>query len=48
MIRAERFFTEPEDRGLAEVSDFQGVGGKHAHNQPDRQLKKATDCVGPP
>jgi uncharacterized membrane protein len=26
---AERFFLEPEDRALAEVSDFQGVGGKH-------------------
>jgi uncharacterized membrane protein len=26
---AERFFVEPEDRALAEVSDFQGVGGKH-------------------
>jgi uncharacterized membrane protein len=26
---SERFFAEPEDRALAEVSDFQGVGGKH-------------------
>jgi uncharacterized membrane protein len=26
---AERFFSEPEDRALADVSDFQGVGGKH-------------------
>ena len=26
---AERFFAEPEDRALADVSDFQGVGGKH-------------------
>ena len=25
---AERFFAEPEDRALAEMSDFQGVGGK--------------------
>jgi uncharacterized membrane protein len=25
---AERFFAEPEDRAMAEVSDFQGVGGK--------------------
>jgi hypothetical protein len=25
---AERFFSDPEDRALAEVSDFQGVGGK--------------------
>jgi uncharacterized membrane protein len=30
---AERFFSEPEDRALAEVSDFQGVGGKHGNNQ---------------
>jgi uncharacterized membrane protein len=29
---AERFFSEPEDRALAEVSDFQGVGGKHGNN----------------
>ena len=27
---AERFFPEPEDRALADVSDLQGVGGKHA------------------
>ena len=26
---AERCFSEPEDRALAGVSDFQGVGGKH-------------------
>jgi uncharacterized membrane protein len=26
---AQRFFAEPEDRALAEVGDFQGVGGKH-------------------
>jgi uncharacterized membrane protein len=26
---AERFFSEPEDRALAEVGDFQGVGGKN-------------------
>ena len=25
----ERFFVEPEDRALAEVGDFQGVGGTH-------------------
>jgi uncharacterized membrane protein len=25
---AERFFTDPDDLALAEVSDFQGVGGK--------------------
>lgn len=27
---AERSFPEPEDRALAEVSDFQGVGGAHS------------------
>jgi uncharacterized membrane protein len=26
---AERFFAEPEDRAMAEISDVQGVGGKH-------------------
>jgi uncharacterized membrane protein len=28
---AERFFTEPEDRVMADESDFQGVGGSHGH-----------------
>ena len=27
---AERFFPEPEDQALADVSDLQGVGGKHS------------------
>jgi uncharacterized membrane protein len=35
---ADRFFTEPADRALAEVSDFQGVGGK----QEDRPVKEVT------
>jgi uncharacterized membrane protein len=39
---AERFFTEPEDRALAEVSDSQGVGGKHGRGQADLQGKEAT------
>ena len=30
---AERFFAEPEDRALAGVSDFQGVGGKQGRSQ---------------
>jgi uncharacterized membrane protein len=30
---AERAFAEPEDRALAGVSDFQGVGGKHGKEQ---------------
>jgi uncharacterized membrane protein len=38
---AERFFTDPQDRALAEVSDFQGVGGKHGPSQPDRKVKEA-------
>jgi len=29
---AERSFPEPADRSLAEVSDFQGVGGKHGQS----------------
>lgn len=33
---AERFFSEPEDRALADVSDFQGVGGSHGHVRADR------------
>jgi uncharacterized membrane protein len=31
---AERFFTEPEDRVLAEISDSQGVGGKREPPSP--------------
>lgn len=30
---AERSFAEPEDRALADVSDYQGVGGSHERNQ---------------
>jgi uncharacterized membrane protein len=41
---AERFFTEPEDRALADVSDFQGVGGKHGRSQGDGQVHE----VSPP
>jgi hypothetical protein len=37
---AERFFTEPEDRALADVSDFQGVGGKPMRGQTGRQDHK--------
>jgi uncharacterized membrane protein len=33
---AERGFADPEDRALAEVRDFQGVGGKH--QAPAREL----------
>ena len=38
---AERFFVEPEDRVLAGVSDFQGVGGKQERSQAKRQVKGA-------
>jgi uncharacterized membrane protein len=33
---AERFFSEPEDRALAGVSDLQGVGGKSDKNSSSR------------
>jgi uncharacterized membrane protein len=51
---AERFFMEPEDRALAEVGDFQGVGGKHEEKvgqafQITISTSKATDRqVGKP
>jgi uncharacterized membrane protein len=38
----ERFFLEPEDRALAGVGDFQGVGGKHGRSLPERKVKEAT------
>jgi uncharacterized membrane protein len=38
---AERFFTEPEDRALADESDSQGVGGKQRPIQADRQVRGA-------
>jgi hypothetical protein len=40
---AERFFAEPEDRALAEVSDLQGVGGSQGHAKADRQATKRDD-----
>ena len=39
---AQRFFTEPEDRALADVSDLQGVGGKHGHSQAVGQSQPAS------
>ena len=39
---AERFFTEPEDRAVAEVSDSQGVGGKDERCLPEWPGKEAT------
>jgi uncharacterized membrane protein len=38
---AERFFAEPEDRALAEVSDFQGVGGKNEQKSALRESDSA-------
>jgi uncharacterized membrane protein len=37
---SKRFFTEPEDQALANVSDFQGVGSKHGRMEADRKLKE--------
>jgi hypothetical protein len=39
---AERFFAEPEDRALADISDFQGVGGKHGHMLGRRDASRVT------
>jgi uncharacterized membrane protein len=38
---AERSFTEPEDRALADVSDFQGVGGKPGRGRTNRPAQEA-------
>lgn len=38
---AERFFMEPEDLALADVSDSQGVGGKADRSHADRQPEEA-------
>jgi uncharacterized membrane protein len=39
---ADQSFTEPEDRALAGVSDFQGVGGKAGGGSGDKQVQVAT------
>jgi uncharacterized membrane protein len=39
---AERFFPEPEDRALANISDFQGVGGTQARSHTDGRVKEAS------
>lgn len=39
---AERCFTDPEDRALTEVSDFQGVGGKQGCGQKDGRAKEVS------
>jgi uncharacterized membrane protein len=38
---SKRFFTEPEDQALANVSDFQGVGSKHGQMEADRKVKES-------
>jgi uncharacterized membrane protein len=42
---AERFFTEPEDRALADISDFQGVGGKPMRGETHRQVHEGKPDV---
>ncbi len=37
---AENRFSEPEDRALADISDLQGVGGKHGQT-PSRRSAEA-------
>jgi uncharacterized membrane protein len=39
---AERSFPDSEDRALADISDFQGVGGNYGHTPTNRQIKEAT------
>jgi uncharacterized membrane protein len=39
----ERFFPEPEDRALADVSDFQGVGGALGPRQGRREVPPGAD-----
>jgi uncharacterized membrane protein len=38
---AERCFADPEDRAMAEVSDFPGVGGKQGPGQADGHANRA-------
>ena len=38
---AARFYLEPEDQALAEVSDSQGVGGGQGRGEAERQVKEA-------
>jgi hypothetical protein len=44
---AERFFPEPEDRALAEVSDFQGVGGKYGLTQEHLEVQGYANNTAP-
>jgi uncharacterized membrane protein len=38
---AERFFAEPEDRALADICDFQGMGSKCGQESNGEELRKA-------
>jgi uncharacterized membrane protein len=38
---SQHFFREPEDRALAEVSDYKGVGGRHGKEAKNRLLGKS-------
>jgi uncharacterized membrane protein len=38
---SQHFFREPEDRALAEVSDYKGVGGRHGKEPKSRILGKS-------
>jgi uncharacterized membrane protein len=38
---SKRFFMEPEDQALANISDFQGVGSKHGPIEADHKVKEA-------
>ena len=42
---SERFFFEPEDRALAEVSDFQGVGGKREQKPGQQGVPAASNSA---
>jgi uncharacterized membrane protein len=39
---AERFFMEPEDRALADISDFQGVGGRQGKRNGSRESRPSS------
>jgi len=39
---AERFFTQPEDRALAEVSGLQGMAGSQRHAKADKRVNEKT------
>jgi uncharacterized membrane protein len=39
---AERYFSEPEDRALATLSDSQGIGGMHANGQATAPGKESS------